>query len=209
MWAKNRQFGFTIIELLIVIVIIAILAVITITAFNGVQTRARLSAVAADFSNNNKTIKMISAMGGSSIPTTVDVLQSSTKPTASGGIYNLSSYCSSSQKYVLAVEMTTGDKYYSLNGAPSVQDNAINVTDACTSLGISSAFRIFLGMSSSPCAPETGSCTFSGTASVAFGSLAQGRFTAKSGLTSPVSCNNTTFGDPSPGFSKACYILNY
>jgi prepilin-type N-terminal cleavage/methylation domain-containing protein len=38
-WAK--QTGFTIVELLIVIVVIGILAAITIVAFNGVQQRAR------------------------------------------------------------------------------------------------------------------------------------------------------------------------
>jgi len=37
---KNKK-GFTIVELLIVIVVIGILAAITIVAFNGVQTRAR------------------------------------------------------------------------------------------------------------------------------------------------------------------------
>lgn len=44
MWA--RQKGFTIVELLIVIVVIAILAAITIVAFNGVQQKARNSQTA-------------------------------------------------------------------------------------------------------------------------------------------------------------------
>ena len=38
---KRNQSGFTIVELLIVIVVIGILAAITIVAFNGVQQRAR------------------------------------------------------------------------------------------------------------------------------------------------------------------------
>lgn len=43
MWAKNKQkqSGFTIVELLIVIVVISILAAITVVAYNGVQQRAR------------------------------------------------------------------------------------------------------------------------------------------------------------------------
>lgn len=40
--------GFTIVELLIVIVIIAILAVITITAYNGITMRSQASAIASD-----------------------------------------------------------------------------------------------------------------------------------------------------------------
>jgi prepilin-type N-terminal cleavage/methylation domain-containing protein len=44
---KQKTSGFTIVELLIVIVVIGILAAITIVAFNGVQERARASAVSS------------------------------------------------------------------------------------------------------------------------------------------------------------------
>ncbi|MDB5168192.1 MAG: Fimbrial protein [Candidatus Saccharibacteria bacterium] len=40
---KKKQTGFTIVELLIVIVVIGILAAITIVAYNGIQDRARLA----------------------------------------------------------------------------------------------------------------------------------------------------------------------
>ncbi len=41
MWAKRTNSGFTIVELLIVIVVIAILTAVTIVAYNGIQARAR------------------------------------------------------------------------------------------------------------------------------------------------------------------------
>lgn len=44
----RKQTGFTIVELLIVIVVITILAAITIVAYNGVQLKTRQAAVAAD-----------------------------------------------------------------------------------------------------------------------------------------------------------------
>lgn len=50
MWAKSKQpFGFTIVELLIVIVVIAILATVTVTAYSGIQQR----------SENQKTISAV------------------------------------------------------------------------------------------------------------------------------------------------------
>jgi prepilin-type N-terminal cleavage/methylation domain-containing protein len=55
MWAKQK--GFTIVELLIVIVIIAILAAVTVIAFNGVQARARDSQRMSDIKSINKAVK--------------------------------------------------------------------------------------------------------------------------------------------------------
>jgi type IV pilus assembly protein PilA len=59
MWAKyNTRSGFTIVELLIVVVVIAILAAISIVAYNGIQARARLSAAQI---NSREVIKKAEA----------------------------------------------------------------------------------------------------------------------------------------------------
>ena len=69
--------GFTIVELLIVIVVIAILAAITIVAYNGIQNRAHDSAVQTDlrqlgqsmsryYVENNDTFPAMSASGAGS-----------------------------------------------------------------------------------------------------------------------------------------------
>lgn len=42
-WAKQTRSGFTIVELLIVVVVIAILAAITIVSYNGITTRSKES----------------------------------------------------------------------------------------------------------------------------------------------------------------------
>lgn len=53
---KEQQHGFTIVELLIVIVVIGILAAITIVAFNGVQSRAKNTSIENTASAYRKTL---------------------------------------------------------------------------------------------------------------------------------------------------------
>lgn len=63
------QRGFTIVELLIVIVVIAVLASISVVAYNGIQSRAQLGKVNNELSAINKAILMYHAENGS-YPTT-------------------------------------------------------------------------------------------------------------------------------------------
>lgn len=60
----NKQSGFTIVELLIVIVVIAILAAITIVAYNGIQSRARDTDRKADISALAKALNLYNVDNG-------------------------------------------------------------------------------------------------------------------------------------------------
>lgn len=62
-WADQRQ-GFTIVELLIVIVVIAILAAITIVAYNGIQQRAKTSAAQSAASSLAKKAELYNTVTG-------------------------------------------------------------------------------------------------------------------------------------------------
>jgi general secretion pathway protein G len=81
---KKTMSGFTIVELLVVIVVIAILAAITIVAYNGIQTRAENTKTISAASQWAKALQMYKIDNGS-YPTMNSCLGSSTTYTSSGG----------------------------------------------------------------------------------------------------------------------------
>lgn len=63
--------GFTIVELLIVIVVIAVLAGITIVAFNGIRDRARTNALTAELVQIERKLKSHAVLNGEQLPATL------------------------------------------------------------------------------------------------------------------------------------------
>ena len=116
---KNRQ-GFTIVELLIVIVVIAILAAITIVAYNGIQSRARTSSAQAAANNFAKKAEAYNA-------------DSSAYPTASTDLTS----ASSSTTYYLTGVTVTGTAIAATPADPATLNFwrcGTNTTAAATSL---------------------------------------------------------------------------
>ena len=90
---KTTKNGFTIVELLIVIVIVAILAAISIISYNGVQNRAAETILQSDLKHAVTELEVDRAMSGSyatpDLPSTVKASNGTTFTYASDGI----AYC--------------------------------------------------------------------------------------------------------------------
>lgn len=63
-YVRHHQKGFTIVELLIVIVVIAILATISIVAYNGIQQRAQRAIVKNDMRNFQQQLEAFNVDNG-------------------------------------------------------------------------------------------------------------------------------------------------
>lgn len=107
-WAKKHS-GFTIVELLIVVVVIAILAAITIVAYNGITNRAKESTVRNDVANAVKSLEVFKVTN-SRYPTS----QNEAKLAASGG--NTPSYTAYDAGNGFCVAYNNGTtEYYATN----------------------------------------------------------------------------------------------
>lgn len=108
-WGKQK--GFTIVELLIVIVVIGILAAITIVAFNGVQNKAKSAAIQSDLNTAAKKLQEYRFVSSSSelYPSTLP----STISASSGNTYayflnsDTNGYCLQSSNGALVSSITS------------------------------------------------------------------------------------------------------
>lgn len=143
----SQKSGFTIVELLIVIVVIGILAAITITAYNGIQNRTRDASVQADLAHLAKQFELFYADKGI-YPTTTTDLESLTVNINKGAYwldagspYNLVPCTSpNGQQFTITAIPVSGKRLYVTNGGgvreytgPTAWTGATNYGPMCDS----------------------------------------------------------------------------
>ena len=115
---KNKA-GFTIVELLIVVVVIAILAAITIVAYNGIQNRAKQSAAQSAASQVTKKVMSYAVLNADQYPATLAAVDISNSGDTS---YQYSVNNSGSSKTYCVTTTVNAISYFSSNAqtAPAV-----------------------------------------------------------------------------------------
>lgn len=110
--AEGRQAkGFTIVELLVVIVVLAIIATVTVVAFNGAQDRARKSVLATELGNISKQLKNDQIINGS-YPATLAAANSGAGVKTSNGTTLRYSVNNASNPQTFCVTATDGKFSY-------------------------------------------------------------------------------------------------
>jgi|GEM_PF-1621237 len=115
---NDAQKGFTIVELLIVIVVIGILAAITIVAFNGVQQRSQIASAKSASAQVNKALEAYRITAGVYPNSLADINVSSSSSTS----YLYTSFDSGATACLSA---QTGTSIY------SVQNNSVPIQGGC------------------------------------------------------------------------------
>ena len=139
---QSKASGFTIVELLIVIVVIAILAAITIVAYNGIQNRAKASAAQ---SASNTMIKKAEAANAiaSAYPANATDFNAQTDSALTGsGLYTVTtlSAAPSNPGTVIYEKCTAGNTtsaritYWNYSASPAAAAQTVigNNSPACT-----------------------------------------------------------------------------
>lgn len=185
-----RVSGFTIIELLIVIVIIGILAAIVLVSYNGVQNRAKVVALQSDLQNVAEQLKIDKAINGEYPATLADADNGNGVKSSSDTTFGNYTVHNELSPPTFCVEATNGTLTY------NVTDSTSPTAGTCS--GASAAIPTRDGVAQ--CSTGVTSCTVN-TGPIATGSwmIAVVVWTNTSGITSTVPAGWTTI-IPQTGF---------
>jgi prepilin-type N-terminal cleavage/methylation domain-containing protein len=133
----NKQTGFTIVELLVVIVVIGILAAISVISYRGVTKRATVSVIKSELVQSAKKIELYKIENGiyPSNINCVSLEQTSICIETSGSIE--AEYLTSDDKKFYALKLTKGDINYhisssSLNPKETMSDRIAGIAQPAT-----------------------------------------------------------------------------
>lgn len=133
---REKTYGFTIVELLIVIVVIGILAAITIVAYTGVQNQAYNATVKSDLANAAKQIEIAKVELGRYPRATTEFKNFKFSKSAYSATGNNALYCVNHEtdEYALGVTAKSGVRY--LLQRTGVNEGAgVSPNEVCGSVG--------------------------------------------------------------------------
>jgi prepilin-type N-terminal cleavage/methylation domain-containing protein len=118
---KSKDAGFTIVELLIVIIVIAILSTLAIVSYNGIKIRAQTAVVQTDLDGAAKTLEIYKNGTSSTITYPPDLATANLK-SSSGTIFQYT-YTSSTNSYCLSA--TNGSIAYNITSSSNVPTSGV------------------------------------------------------------------------------------
>lgn len=147
--AYAKSDGFTIVELLIVIVVIAILAAISIVAYTGIQDRAKTSIVQSDL-NNAKRKLMVFEVDNGWYPRNITELTAAGVKASDISVYDVRPsysnfyYCASLTGDSFSLSARAGNNpstsyFVTSSSGIAVHTGLISQSTGCAKIGISTA----------------------------------------------------------------------
>ncbi len=137
MGISGKKNGFTIVELLIVVVVIGVLAAIVIVAYNGITSQAHNTAVKSDLANFTKKMELYRVNNGEYPSNSTELENANVKVTqGSYLIRNNFYYCRSNdgQHFAVGVWALDSTRYWLVDGTITETTDNVYGSSTCDQL---------------------------------------------------------------------------